>query len=418
MAHQPMELMTILTYLLQAFFIIYGLMSITSAVTAVLPARFFRTQRRPQLWDAGLKVSILVPCRDEASVIEGTMEALCALEHAPHEVVIIDDNSTDGTAEVVETFLCSRGLPNFRLLRRAFSPSTKARALNHALRSVTGNVVVVLDADNVPCPDLVQQLLAHFSDPDTAAVQGTVATRSRLSLISQIVALERIAGFEVRMLAKERAGLNSQFGGTVAAVRRSALEQIGGFDEACLTEDTDLTIRLVLAGHRVRYARHAIAWEDSPPTLSSYIGQKVRWAQGHLSCLRTYFGRVLTDPVMPRVTKADTLFFLCYYLIHLMCGAAIAIGIANFLFASGGRVSGWLIALAFVAPFGEIIVGVAKRGEWWRLAYLPVMLFFYLVNIYCAWLAVARLALGRNAWVKTARTVTIASEAAAEADAA
>jgi cellulose synthase/poly-beta-1,6-N-acetylglucosamine synthase-like glycosyltransferase len=102
------------------------------------------------------------------------------------------------------------------------------------------------------------------------------------NLITRLIALERIGGYRVDQEARDILGLIPQFGGTVGGFRRSIMQNIGGFDEKMLTEDTDLTFHIALLGYKIRYVGEAECYEEAVATWRAYWKQRNRWARGHI----------------------------------------------------------------------------------------------------------------------------------------
>ena len=128
----------------------------------------------------------------------------------------------------------------------------KAAALNSGLERSTSEIVLCFDADYCPQKNIVEKLVKEFVDPTVGAVQGRpVVLNEAQNVVTRLVTLERIGGYRVDQEARDNLGLIPQFGGTVGGFRRSVLEKLGGFDESMLTEDTDLTFHVYLAGFQV-----------------------------------------------------------------------------------------------------------------------------------------------------------------------
>jgi len=113
------------------------------------------------------------------------------------------------------------------------------------------------------------------------------------NLLTRLLDLERAGGYQVDQQARMNLRLVPQHGGTVAGVRRSALREIGGWNDNSLTEDTDLTYRLLLAGWKTVYQNRSECYEEVPETWSVRIKQIMRWAKGHNQALATYGFRLL-----------------------------------------------------------------------------------------------------------------------------
>jgi cellulose synthase/poly-beta-1,6-N-acetylglucosamine synthase-like glycosyltransferase len=183
-------------------------------------------------------------------------------------------------------------------------------------------------------------------------------------------------------------GLIPQFGGTVGGFRRSIVEAVGGFDEKMLTEDTDLTFQIYLAGYKIAYAGDAECYEEAVSSWRAYWRQRHRWAKGHMQVCFKYAFKVLQSKKMRTREKVDGLLLLNIYFMPLLTIFSFAAGL--YLILSGHYTSSilWLTVITSFyclvgnyAPFFEIGVGAyldgRKRIQW--LA--PLMIFSFLYNV-------------------------------------
>src|ERR1019366_9714758 len=132
-----------------------------------------------------------------------------------------------------------------------------------------------------PGPSMVKQLVAPFCDPQVGAVMGRVVPHNTdKTLLAALLGLERAAGYQVGQQARFNLGLTPQFGGTVGGVRTSALQAVGGWNIKSLTEDTDLTCRLVLRGWKIAYVNRAECYEQVPQSWDVRRKQLRRWVIG------------------------------------------------------------------------------------------------------------------------------------------
>ena len=187
-----MALRRMALYLLLAIAGLSILRIIVSTPLALAHARNRRRRPRPAP-PPGLRFSVVVPAHDEARVIAKSLAAIGRLEGArgpggvPRpdgiDVIVVDDGSTDGTAEVAGAFPC-------RVIRQR--QQGKAAALNAGIAVASGDVVVVLDADTVLAPDFLRRIAPHFADPAVGAVAGNVKVGNRRSFLARLQALEYI----------------------------------------------------------------------------------------------------------------------------------------------------------------------------------------------------------------------------------
>ena len=214
-------------------------------------------------------VSVLIPMHNEEAVAHDVLEALLEADY-PHdpgqlEIIPINDHSSDNTGEILDEYAARYSW--IKPLHRRNGRRGKAAALRAATRLAAGEVLIVFDADYLPGKSLLKFLVAPFADPEVGAVMGRVVPHNvGDSLLSRLLDLERAAGYQINQQARNNLGLIAQYGGTVGGVRREALEAAGGWNALSLTEDTDLTLQLVIRGWKVAYVNRAECYEEVPVT--------------------------------------------------------------------------------------------------------------------------------------------------------
>ncbi|MFH8453635.1 bifunctional polysaccharide deacetylase/glycosyltransferase family 2 protein [Streptomyces fungicidicus] len=260
------------------------------AMMLVLARRHHRRRNRRRFaWGPPVTrpVSVIVPAYNEKECIENTLRSLAASTH-PIEVVLVDDGSTDGTADLAEAL----GLPNVRVVRQA--NAGKPAALNNGVRSARHDIVVMMDGDTVFEPDTVARLVQPFADPSVGAVAGNAKVGNRSTLIGAWQHIEYVMGFNLDRRMYDLLRCMPTIPGAIGAFRREAVLQAGGMSEDTLAEDTDITIALHRAGWRVVYEEHARAWTEAPRSLRQLWSQRYRWSYGTMQALWKHRGS-LTD---------------------------------------------------------------------------------------------------------------------------
>ncbi|GAA3382306.1 glycosyltransferase [Cryptosporangium minutisporangium] len=256
-------------------------------------ARQRRQRRRGGSPPVTLPVSVVVPAYNESAGIEAAVRSLVASEYvgrtadgapAPVEVVVVDDGSTDGTANLVEAL----GLPGVRIIR--VENGGKARALNIGAAATTHPIVVMVDGDTLFEPSSIGALAQPFADAGVGAVAGNVKVGNRRSLLGRWQHMEYVTGFAVDRRAYEIMRCMPTVPGAIGAFRREALEQVGGVSDDTLAEDTDLTMALSRAGWRVVYQDQARAWTETPATMSQLATQRYRWTYGTMQAMWKHRG--------------------------------------------------------------------------------------------------------------------------------
>lgn len=229
---------------------------------------------------AGKPVSILIPAHNEEKVIARTIRALLSSDYAGQfEIVVVDDGSTDNTAAEV----LSIDDPKVRLLRQ---PNLgKAQALQHGLLHSSGEVIVFVDADTQFDRAAISHLVGHFADPAIGAVSGQARVGNLCSLLARWQDLEYVCNFNLDRRAYATWNCITVVPGAISAIRRSAIEDAGGFSSDTLAEDTDLTLQLHRTGWAIAYEPRAVARTEAPESLRQFAKQRFRWAFGTLQCV-------------------------------------------------------------------------------------------------------------------------------------
>jgi cellulose synthase/poly-beta-1,6-N-acetylglucosamine synthase-like glycosyltransferase/peptidoglycan/xylan/chitin deacetylase (PgdA/CDA1 family) len=223
-------------------------------------------------------VSLLVPAYNEAVGIEATLRSIAGT-YPDLQVVVIDDGSTDGTADIAEAL----GLPGVEVVRQA--NAGKAAALNTGLTYVRHDIVVMVDGDTVFEPDTVRQLVQPLRDPAVGAVSGNTKVGNRSGILGRWQHLEYVIGFNLDRRMYDVLNCMPTVPGAAGAFRREALEAVGGVSTDTLAEDTDLTMAVTRAGWRVVYEERARAWTEAPATLNALWRQRYRWCYGTLQSI-------------------------------------------------------------------------------------------------------------------------------------
>jgi hypothetical protein len=201
-------------------------------------------------------VTVLVPAYNERDTIAATVASLAASTH-PIEILVVDDGSTDGTAEVVGDGVRVIQVPN----------AGKSTALNTGTAFSTHDIVVMIDADTVVEPTAIAELVRPFAGPDVGAVAGNVKVGNRRRLLGRWQHIEYVIGFNLDRRLYDALGCIPTVPGALGAFRKSALADVGGLSHDTLAEDTDLTMSLLRRGWRVVYQETARSRTEAPATL-------------------------------------------------------------------------------------------------------------------------------------------------------
>ena len=396
---------------LAVFFIVFLVRHLSFAASALDTAN--RDMAGAGNFDFGFRppVTVMVPCHNEELVVQGMIECLVALDYPTDllQLLVIDDGSTDRTGMILDEL--ARRDPRLQVIHRpAGAGGGKSGALNTALVEATGDVVVVFDADHRARSDVLRRLVRHFADPKVGAVQGRCIVRNGdESKLARAVAVDYYSGYLVNEYGRQSLFGLPAYGGANCAVRATSLRRLGGWNPNTVTEDTDLTLRLVLDGEVVRYDVSAIDTEESVPTFQRFWRQRYRWARGHHQAWRDYRSYVWSAPGLTFGQRIETTMFLLVYHVPVACGfgALLVFARALGLVTWGRGIDVTPIAtLLFLGPLIELASGLIvsrapRRAAWSIPLFLPSFVVF---TVICtkAWFDGV---LGRPyTWVKTQRS--------------
>ncbi|MEV8506994.1 bifunctional polysaccharide deacetylase/glycosyltransferase family 2 protein [Actinoplanes sp. NPDC051475] len=224
-------------------------------------------------------VSVIVPAYNEAATIAATVRSLVRSDYPAVEVIVVDDGSTDGTADIVERL----GLLGVYVLRQP--NAGKPAALNHGIGYAQHDILVLVDGDTVFEPDAVGRLVQPLRDPRVGAVSGNTKVGNRGGLLGRWQHLEYVIGFNLDRRMFDVAGFMPTVPGAIGAFRREALDAAGGVSAQTLAEDTDLTMAVLRGGRRVVHEPAAVAWTEAPASLRQLWRQRYRWCYGTMQAM-------------------------------------------------------------------------------------------------------------------------------------
>lgn len=296
-------------------------------------------------------VSIHLACHNEPpEMVIATIDSLAALNYANFEVLILDNNTKDEALWKPLEKRCAELGPRFRFFHLMNWPGFKAGALNYGLKVTNprAEVVGVVDADYVVDAEWLSCLIPHFDKPDVAVVQAPQAHRDwETHPFRRMCNWEFEGFFRIGMHHRNERNALIQHG-TMTLVRRLALDEVGGWSEWCICEDTELGLRLIEKGYDTRYVDHILGRGLTPSDFAAIKSQRFRWAFGAMQILKNH---------LPQMVGNSTLNLAQRY--HFLTGWFAWLGDAlQLVFAFGSL--GWTLGiLAFPKAFGLPVTALA-----------------------------------------------------------
>lgn len=306
-------------------------------------------------------VSIHLPFYNEENVAKRIIQACVDIDYTNYEILVLDDSS-DETIEVIKELVRRRGPPNIKFVhrkdRRGFKGGALAEAINHM--DPRTDFIVVFDADFIPPPDIIRRFLWYFGEQNyskssyddveeripsevidfhnnkqskeqnvttlvdrveewyerrrIAAVQGYQrhTLNKGENWVTKGVRAEFSGSYMIERVAEEFFGALKMISGSVFMIKADIVRKLGW--TTSITEDWDLTIRLYLAGYKVVYTPLIQAPAEIPTTVRRLTRQRMRWAEGHTFAVKKYFWDILRSPMLTFREKLEFLYFAPYYL--------------------------------------------------------------------------------------------------------
>ncbi|HKA36833.1 MAG TPA: cellulose synthase family protein [Thermoanaerobaculia bacterium] len=362
---------------LAAYYVVLALLAMYGTHRAMMVRLYYRHRRdvpRPAGELTKLpRVTVQLPIYNEVYVVERLIAAVAALDY-PRELLEIQvlDDSTDETRDVARRAVerhCLLGsdiVHQTRSDRRGF----KAGALQAGLERAKGEFLLIFDADFLPQPELLRQLVPYFSDPGVGMVQARWEHLNRdYSLLTRVQSIFLDGHFVIEHTARHRSGRFFNFNGTAGIWRRRCLEEIGGWQSDTLTEDLDVSYRAQLAGWKFVYLKEVATPAELPVDMNGFKSQQHRWTKGSIETGRKLLPAVFRS-AYPWKVKAEAFFHLTNNFSHLLVV---------------------LLALLIVPA-----IVIRERIGWQRVAFLDFPLFFGATFSFIAFYVSSQREIGRD----------------------
>jgi cellulose synthase/poly-beta-1,6-N-acetylglucosamine synthase-like glycosyltransferase len=335
-------------------------------------------------------VTVVIPAFNEEKVIAACVGSILRSEYPDFQIYIVDDGSTDRTADVVRELVANN--PQVHLLRE--ENAGKWHAANLALSRITTPIFVVADADSIFLPDTIRWLVQPFRDDRVGAVAGLVEVGNRVNLLTDFQHQEYMVTQNVLRRAHEFFDGILVVPGAVGAWRTRAVNEGGGFSGETITEDADLTVAVHRAGYRVRFEERARSVTEAPVSVRAFLRQRLRWQLGMLQVSWKHRG-VVSSGLPVGFSVVDSIWFgpvslllalLDDILLFTVLGTAVySIVLREAL--PGGALPILLFASYFIMTGIEVLRTLTafwfeRQWDWKMLFLIPFLRFGYRQLLY------------------------------------
>jgi len=314
--------------------------------------------------------SIIIPAYNAEQTLGACLEALNrqSTTREDYEVIVVDDGSSDGTSKKAKGF-------NVKYIFQTNQGPATAR--NKGAQAAGGDIILFTDSDCVPDHNWIREMVSPFNDSDVTGVKGSYKTRHR-----ELAARFAQAEFEDRYDLLQKSPSIDMVDTYSAAFRKDVFLEMGGFDESfpvANNEDTDMSYRLVAAGHKLVFNPRAFVYHTHPNTLIKYLKLKFWRGCWRIVVYRRYPDKAVQDSYTPAVIKFQTmlmclsfpLFFLSFLfngLLYLALFFWVIIIVSSFPFSFKtfkkdkivGLISPGVVLLRSLVLAGGSLLGVAR----------------------------------------------------------
>lgn len=320
--------------------------------------------------------TVLLPARHEEAVIYQTIRRVWAANYPREllEVVVVCHADDGDTIREAERAIAGIGSPRVRVETFDRGPINKPRGLNVGLRRTHNEIVTIFDAEDDIHPEIFNCVNTIMLREHVGAVQGGVQLMNFTDhWFSSHNCLEYFFWFKSRLHFHAQQRM-IPLGGNTVFVRRDLLEQVGGWDEQCLTEDAEVGIRLSALGEPIRvvYDAQYVTREETPDTVGQFVKQRTRWHQGFLQVLRKGEWRKL--PTLPqRLLAVYTLSYPLFQALLVLLWPAMVLSALWLKLPVGVTIVAFLPLYALGLQFLVSVIGAWMFTREYRLRF-PLLL--------------------------------------------
>ena len=300
------------TFLIPVIF--FSILFYFFAITTILTGKVRMVYRKPKdaEWPS---ITVQIPVYNDPIAVRCIKKCLKFDYPKDRYHIIVADDSTDSkTRNALDRFV--RGKKSVRLVRRKNREGWKAGALNNILPISRGEYIVMFDADFIAPRNFLKKIVSPFFTDDRIAI-----VQSRMGYAnSDYNSITKFASLSLMIFHHVIMPLNSKmktvmFCGTHGAIKKSVLVEMGGWNTISVTEDADLSLKMLLAGYRTIYLPNLRARGEVPWTLDSFLKQQTRWTYGQTRAMADNVRNILSSSNLIFRQRFMLLFSLLAYIV-------------------------------------------------------------------------------------------------------
>jgi len=225
-------------------------------------------------------ISIIVPVKNGEKVLPRLVSSLLSLDYPKDgmETILVEDGSHDNSYNICLEY--ARKYPNLIKVLHRDESKGKPDALNFALKHASGDILAFFDVDSIVERDSLKRAVKLLSEPDVAAVQQrTTSLNHNQNILTRLIYIEETCS-SIILEGRNALKLFVPLTGSCMFIKKEVIEKVGGWSTESLTEDAELSMRLLKEGFIIVYDKEVGAYQEAPASLRNFIKQRMRWYRG------------------------------------------------------------------------------------------------------------------------------------------
>jgi cellulose synthase/poly-beta-1,6-N-acetylglucosamine synthase-like glycosyltransferase len=318
--------------------------------------------------------------------LHDSINSLLELDYPNYEIIIVNDGSTDNTAQIAESIVGNRTgkISNVKISLINKPNGGKAKALNAGIQYSEADFVLCMDGDCQLTPGTLKNGIRHFIDPSVGAVAGNVKIENRRKFLTDLQALEYVEGLNLPRSAQGQLQQVNIIPGPIGIFRKVALRDAGFYSSDTFAEDADITLKILASGWKISYEPTSIALTEAPTKLHQLLKQRYRWTRGILQAIRKHKQHIFN----PTINFSNTLVLWSMFYEALLWPAMNIFAnlffiVVALVYGMSGLIFFWWLGIALL-DFMAAIYCIAVEKEEFRLvpyAIIYRVVFVLLIDI-------------------------------------
>lgn len=256
-------------------------------------------------------VTIIIPAHNEENSIENTIKSISSLDYfedgKPHfEIIVCNDGSTDSTGEILNNL---KEEYNLTIITRLPPKSGKGKGfvLNDALAISNGEIIGIFDADTRINKDFLKIIIHYLNHEKVVGVQSRVKMYNKDENFLTRMQHVEFSAFQTTLRAKDVLNYAGFLGGNGQFVKKEAIIKSGKWDGFAVTEDLNLSVKLLLNGYGIRYCGEVAVYQEAVSEWGAFFRQRIRWATGNFETVFIYGQKILRSdlPFIRKISMID-----------------------------------------------------------------------------------------------------------------